>query len=121
MWLYQQGHTVLGVEGVPFVVEQFFRESKLEFDKVAMPQINGWRFRTKDGRLTVYACDFFLMTPELMGPVDAVYDGGRSRLSTRRRGPPTSGSSSPYSDQTSGQGLIVRCFRFTKALEDAPA
>ncbi len=24
----------------------------------------------------MYACDFFLMTPELMGPVDAVYDRG---------------------------------------------
>ena len=24
-WLWQQGHTVTGVEGVPFVVEQFFR------------------------------------------------------------------------------------------------
>ena len=45
-----QGHTVLGVEGVPFVVEQFFRESKLEFDKVAMPQINGWRFRVRSYR-----------------------------------------------------------------------
>jgi hypothetical protein len=36
---------VLGVEGVPFVVEQFFRENKLEHDKISMPEINGWRFR----------------------------------------------------------------------------
>ena len=28
------GHTVTGVEGVPFVVEQFFRENKLEYEKV---------------------------------------------------------------------------------------
>ena len=40
-----KGHTVLGVEGVPFVVEQFFRENKLEHDKVSMPELNGWRFR----------------------------------------------------------------------------
>ena len=25
MWLYRQGHTVVGAEGVPFVVDQFFR------------------------------------------------------------------------------------------------
>ena len=36
---------MLGVEGVPFVVEQFFRENKLEHDKVSMPELNGWRFR----------------------------------------------------------------------------
>ena len=32
--------------------------------------------QSKDGRLTIYACDFFLMTPEILGPVDAVYDRG---------------------------------------------
>lgn len=30
------GHTVTGVEGVPFVVEQFFRENNLDYDKVHM-------------------------------------------------------------------------------------
>ena len=32
--LYNEGHTVTGVEGVPFVVEQFFRENNLEYEKV---------------------------------------------------------------------------------------
>ena len=27
-----------GVEGVPFVVEQFFRENKLEYEKVSTSQ-----------------------------------------------------------------------------------
>jgi hypothetical protein len=26
--------------------------------------------------MTIYACDFFLMTPEVMGPVEAVWDRG---------------------------------------------
>ncbi len=26
--------------------------------------------------MTIYNCDFFLMTPEILGPVDAVYDRG---------------------------------------------
>jgi hypothetical protein len=30
--------------------------------------------QTKDGRLCIYACDYFALTPELVGEVDAVYD-----------------------------------------------
>ena len=74
--LSQAGHTVTGVEGVPFVVEQFFRENKLEFEKTSMPEIKGWRFKTKDGRLTIFACDLFSVTKELVGEVDAVFDRG---------------------------------------------
>jgi len=77
MWLYNQGHTVLGVEGVPFVVDQFFRESKLEHDKAPLENgINGWRYKSKDGRMTILACDFFQLTPNMLGPIDAVYDRG---------------------------------------------
>jgi len=74
--LYQEGHTVTGVEGVPFVVEQFFRENKLDYEKVSLPEIRGWRYKTKDSRLCIYACDFFAVTPEMIGDVDAVYDRG---------------------------------------------
>jgi len=75
-WLWQQGHTVTGVEGVPFVVEQFFRENKIEHEKTTLQDLNGWKFKSKDGRLTVFACDFFLLTPAILGPIDAVYDRG---------------------------------------------
>ena len=47
MWLYEAGHTVLGVEGVPFVVEQFFRENKLEHEKTYLQDINGWKFKVR--------------------------------------------------------------------------
>jgi len=76
MYLYNEGHTVTGVEGVPFVVEQFFRENKLDYEKISMPEIKGWKFKTKDGRLCIYACDYFSLTPALVGEVDAVYDRG---------------------------------------------
>jgi hypothetical protein len=33
------------VEGVPFVVEQFFEENKLEHVKESVPEIQGWRFK----------------------------------------------------------------------------
>ena len=32
--------------------------------------------QTKDGRLCIYACDYFSLTPALVGEVDAVYDRG---------------------------------------------
>lgn len=76
MHLYKAGHTVTGVEGVPFVVEQFFRENKLDFSKTSMPEIQGWKFQTKDSKLTIYACDFFSLTSDLVGQVDAVFDRG---------------------------------------------
>jgi len=76
MYLYEKGHTVIGVEGVPFVVEQLFRENKVDHVKTSLPELKGWKFKSKDGRLTVYACDFFLVTPAILGPIDAVYDRG---------------------------------------------
>jgi len=76
MHLYKAGHNVTGVEGVPFVVEQFFRENKLDFEKTSLPEVKGWRFKTKDGRLCIFACDYFSLTPDLVGSVDAVYDRG---------------------------------------------
>ena len=41
-------------------------------DKVA--DVKCLYFQTKDNRLCVYACDFFSVTPEMIGEVDAVYD-----------------------------------------------
>ena len=45
--LYNEGHTVTGVEGVPFVVEQFFRENKLDYEKVSLPEIRGWKYKVE--------------------------------------------------------------------------
>lgn len=74
--LYNEGHIVTGVEGVPFVVEQFFRENNLDYEKASLPEIRGFKYHTKDSRLCIYACDFFSLTPEMVGEVDAVYDRG---------------------------------------------
>ena len=47
LYLYTEGHTVTGVEGVPFVVEQFFRENKLDYEKVSLPEIRGWKYKVE--------------------------------------------------------------------------
>lgn len=44
LYLYNEGHTVTGVEGVPYVVEQFFRENKLDYEKTWVPKVRGWKY-----------------------------------------------------------------------------
>ena len=36
-----------GVEGVPYVVEQFFRENKLDYEKAWVPKVRGWKFNVR--------------------------------------------------------------------------
>ena len=89
--LVAQGYFILKV----FFILPFFRENKWDFEKTSPPEIKGWRIKvnyfsthlkelgfltsplqTKDGRLCIFACDYFNLTPDLVGSVDAVYDRG---------------------------------------------
>ena len=47
LYLYNEGHTVTGVEGVPYVVEQFFRENKLDYEKTWVPRVRGWKYNVR--------------------------------------------------------------------------
>ena len=38
--------------------------------------LQGGRYSTPDGRITIFACDLFDVTPEMVGKVDAVWDRG---------------------------------------------
>ena len=79
-------------------MEEFFSENKLPVVKSDIPTIKvlllsmfpysqsghmipssvvqGSRYSTPDGRLTIFACDLFDITSELVGDVDAVWDRG---------------------------------------------
>jgi len=76
MWLYNQGHTIVGVEGVANVVQEYFQENNLEFDKSEVKEIQGYKFQSKDGRIIIFACDMFKITKNQLGHIDAVYDRG---------------------------------------------
>lgn len=41
-WLYQQGHTVIGLEGVPCVVHSIFTDHNLDYVKTTIDEINGF-------------------------------------------------------------------------------
>ena len=77
------------------MVEEFFSENKLPVVKSDMPSVKvvlifdfllhavlpcyvvqGVRYSTPDNRLTVFACDLFDISPELVGDIDAVWDRG---------------------------------------------
>jgi hypothetical protein len=46
--LFAQGYTVVGVEGVLYIVEDFFKENSLDHEKVPVPEVNGWLFKVSN-------------------------------------------------------------------------
>lgn len=73
-WLYKEGHTVVGIEGVEKGILEFFSEHKLPYVTEQM----SWAklFKTEDNRLKLYCCDLFKMDIESLGKFDAVWDRG---------------------------------------------
>ncbi|TRY67109.1 hypothetical protein TCAL_07645 [Tigriopus californicus] len=76
IYLYKQGFSVIGLEGVHCVVESFFKDHDLEYKKEVLPEIKGFKYETLDGQLKIFSCDIFEMQPGVMGQVDAVFDRG---------------------------------------------
>ena len=72
-WLYRQGHTVVGVEGTWKAVEKLFADANIEYD-VTQLDTKTWKFMSTDTRLTVFVADMFLVTQQLVGSFDAVFD-----------------------------------------------
>lgn len=69
VWLLEQGYRVVGIELSPLAREQFMAEQGIALQ----PQGDGW-WASEGERLRWFEGDFFQLTPEQLGPVDAVYD-----------------------------------------------
>jgi len=71
VWLYNQGHEIVGVEGFQNVVEEFYKENNIPFttseDKL---------FKSTDGRIQIHVGDLFAFSSKTLGSFDAVYDRG---------------------------------------------
>jgi thiopurine S-methyltransferase len=65
-------HDVVGIELVEDAVKQFFAEHELEPTSVMTYSDTLKVYRA--AQLRIIAGDFFATTPELVGPIDAVYD-----------------------------------------------
>lgn len=70
LWLHEQGFRVSGVEISARATEDFFRENRIDFRVVDLP--DGQRF-SSDG-IDLYCADFFATDLAGMPAVDAVYD-----------------------------------------------
>ncbi|CAM1291497.1 TPMT (predicted) [Pycnogonum litorale] len=76
MWVYGQGHRIVGVEAVEQPVQEFFSENKLQYSKIDCPIVDGELYQTRDGRLKIFRCDLFNFNSESDGLMDAVWDRG---------------------------------------------
>jgi len=70
IWLADQGYQVVGIELSPLAVEAFFSENNLTAD---CTEINGLEYWQSEN-ISLFCGDFFALTPEILGQVDAVYD-----------------------------------------------
>lgn len=73
-WFYDNGHQVVGVEGVEKGILEFFAEHSLPYVSETLT----WAkvFRTECGRLKIYCCDLMDVDLETLGKFDAVWDRG---------------------------------------------
>lgn len=76
-WLAEQGHAVVGVDCVEQAAKEFFEENKVKFSVSDIPDIqDGKLYKSEDGKIEFYVCDFFKVTKDLIGEFDAVWDVG---------------------------------------------
>ncbi|XP_068225240.1 thiopurine S-methyltransferase-like [Palaemon carinicauda] len=73
-WLYDAGHTVVGVEGVAQPVVEFFKENNLRYGTIGFSK--GTIYKSLDNRLSIYCCDLFDLDLDTLGKFDAVWDRG---------------------------------------------
>lgn len=70
IWLAEQEHEVIGVELSPIAVRTFFRENHLEAVRTRHGQFDLWQH----GKLSILCGDYFSLTKDDLGHIDAVYD-----------------------------------------------
>lgn len=73
-WLYENGYEVVGVEGTEFAIEEFFKDTKLEFSKAPYGD-GGLIYQTPDKRLTILRTNFFTLSDaNYVATFDSVWD-----------------------------------------------
>lgn len=72
LWLAQQGYDVIGVELSDIACEAFFTEHRIEPHITQIEQFTV--YHDPSARITLLGGDFFKLTKEILGPLDAVYD-----------------------------------------------
>ena len=69
-YLLEQGYRVIGSELSEIACQQFFLENKLYYDKMQDANFTVY----KGDNITLFCGDFFSLTPEHTGKINAIYD-----------------------------------------------
>ncbi|XP_041359430.1 probable thiopurine S-methyltransferase [Gigantopelta aegis] len=75
-WLLEQGHEVIGCEGVDKGCQEFFQEHKMQYTTCPMKSCEGTVYQAKCCPLTIYRCDFFELKSDDVGQFDCIWDRG---------------------------------------------
>ncbi|XP_041456787.1 probable thiopurine S-methyltransferase isoform X2 [Lytechinus variegatus] len=77
-WLAEEGHEVVGVEGVLQAVMEFFQEQDLSYKESDIPGIkDGKLFENEDKKIKIYLCDFFKFSKYTDVLLSVLSPGGR--------------------------------------------
>ncbi len=70
IWLADQSYQVVGVELSSLAVEAFFVENEIKAERSQVAGLELWQ----SDKISLFCGDFFDLTPEILGKIDAVYD-----------------------------------------------
>lgn len=70
IWLADQGYEVVGIELSPLAVKAFFAENNLPVEHSHIDGLEYWHSE----KISIFCGDFFALSAEILGQVDAVYD-----------------------------------------------
>eukprot|EP00057_Strongylocentrotus_purpuratus_P020495 XP_011674969.1 PREDICTED: probable thiopurine S-methyltransferase [Strongylocentrotus purpuratus] len=76
-WFAEEGHEVVGVEGVLQAVMEFFQEQDLPYKESDVPGLKDAKlFENEEKKIKIYLCDFFQFSKDFAGQFDAIWDRG---------------------------------------------
>lgn len=75
-WLLDEGHSVVGVDCGEEGLQQFFEENKIKFEVYNEARVDGKVYKSSDGRVKLYCCDFYKFSAEVEHDFDAIWDSG---------------------------------------------
>lgn len=75
-WLYERGHTVVGIEAVEQPILEFFDQYSLNYTKTFCDAVDGHLYESSDGRIKLFHCDVFNFCSNAAGLMDCVWDRG---------------------------------------------
>ncbi|KAK3101763.1 hypothetical protein FSP39_006172 [Pinctada imbricata] len=75
-WMYDEGHEVIGIEGVELPIIEFFKESQIEYEVLDVQGGTLKVYQSKDGRLKLYYGNYYDMRSTGEDPFTAVWDRG---------------------------------------------